>query len=106
MKIPTSFRLMAHTIRVRAIPAGDWKHPDCVGLYNADKQLIELRDQPGTQSGHIFAHEMVHAILTAMGHELNSNESFVDNFSGLLHQALETAKYPATPGGRAKKKKA
>lgn len=95
MRIPKSFRLMAHTIKVRAVPEGKWKHKDCVGFYNYEKQQIELRDGGGTMPGHIFTHELTHAILSAMGHKLNHDEAFVDQFSGLLQQALETAKYPA-----------
>jgi hypothetical protein len=95
MRIPKSFRLMAHTIKVKAVPAEKWKHKDCVGFYNYDKQQIELRDGDGTMPGHIYAHELVHAILSAMGHKLNSDEAFVDQFSGLLQQAMDSAKYPS-----------
>lgn len=97
MRIPCSFRLLAHTIHVKAIPASKWKHTDCVGIYQADKQQIEVKDGPGTMPGHILCHEITHAILSAMGHKLNNDEAFVDNFSGLLHQALSTAKYPRQP---------
>jgi len=89
---------MAHTINVRAIPSAKWKHKDCIGFYNYEKQRIEVKDDgTGTMPWHTFAHELTHAILTAMGHKLNSDEAFVDQFSGLLHQALMTAKYPRQP---------
>ena len=97
MRIPSSFCLMAHTIKVKAIPASAWKLPDCIGMYGADTQTIQVRDGAGTQPGHVLCHELTHAILSAMGHKLNNNEAFVDNFSGLLHQALSTAKYPRQP---------
>lgn len=97
MQIPTSFRLMAHRIRVKSVPEAKWKHTDCIGMYSADKQLIELRDNGGTLTGHVFTHELTHAILSAMGHKLNNSEAFVDQFSGLLSQALETAQYPRQP---------
>ena len=59
MKIPTSFQLMAHTINVRTIPAARWKHKDCIGLYNYEKQQIEVRDDGGaTMPFHTFAHEL------------------------------------------------
>ena len=105
MRIPVSFHLMAHTIKVRAVPSDQWRHKDCVGLYDADKQLIELRHQPGTQSEHIYTHELVHAILTAMGHQLNADEGFVDNFSGLLHQAMTTSRYAEPRQARRPRKK-
>jgi hypothetical protein len=94
MRIPSSFRLMGHTIKVKAIPAEKWKHKDCIGLYNYEKQLIELKDGGETMPGHTFLHEVMHACLSAMGHKLNSNEAFVDQLSGLLHQAFTSAKYP------------
>jgi hypothetical protein len=94
VKIPRSFRLMAHTIKVKAIPAERWKRQDCVGFYDYEKQMIAVKDGDGSMPGHIFAHELTHAILSAMGHKLNSDEAFVDQFSGLLQQALDSAKYP------------
>lgn len=84
---------MAHTIKVKSIPADKWKLPDCVGFYNYEKQQIELKDHGKTMPGHIFYHELTHAILSSMGHKLNHDEAFVDQFSGLLHQALTTSKY-------------
>ena len=105
MRIPVSFRLMAHTIKVRAVPFDKWRHEDHVGRYDADKQLIEVRHQPGTQSEHIYTHELVHAILTAMGHPLNQDEGFVDNFSGLLHQAMTTSRYAEPRPSRRPRKK-
>jgi hypothetical protein len=94
VKIPRSFQLMAHTITVKAIPGDKWRHKDCVGFYNYEKQRIELKDAGTTMPGHIFMHELLHAALSAMGHKLNNDEAFVDQLSGLLQQAFETAKYP------------
>lgn len=98
MQIPTSFRLLNHKIRVRSIPAQEWKREDCVGIYMMGEQRIELRDSGGTLPSHIFTHELTHAILDAMGHKLSRDEGFVDAFAGLLDQALSTAKYPRQPG--------
>lgn len=94
LMIPSSFKLLAHRIRVKSIPAAEWEYEDHVGSYNAVEQTILLRDDGGTLPGHTFCHELTHAILTSMGHPLNDQESFVDNFSGLLHQALTTTTYP------------
>lgn len=94
MRIPSSFRLLAHTIKVKRLPPSKWKQADCVAFYSEEHHLIALRDTGGTSLGHAFAHELVHACLSAMGHPLNNDEAFVDNLAGLLHQALETSKYP------------
>lgn len=41
-----------------------------------------------------FYHELVHAILDTMHeHELSNNETFVNTFGNLLHQAQKSAKY-------------
>lgn len=42
------------------------------------------------KAGHTFYHELVHACLTAMSHELNEDEQFVDLLGGLLFQVHET----------------
>lgn len=42
-----------------------------------------------------FYHELVHAILFEVDESLYTNETFINAFSGLLHQALSTAEYDA-----------
>lgn len=105
LPIPRSYRLLAHRIRVKAVPAHEWPHEDHVGSYNALDQVIELRDDGGSLSGHTFCHELTHSILTSMGHPINADEAFVDSFSGLLHQALTTATYPRQPSRSSKGKR-
>lgn len=39
-----------------------------------------------------FWHELTHAILFEMGNKLHRSESFVTEFSKLLHQAIKSAK--------------
>lgn len=95
MRIPSSFRLLAHTVKVKRVPQTRWKHKDCVAWYADETHSITLREgAKDTDTGHAFCHELIHACLTAMGHKLNNDEAFVDNIAGLIHQALETAKYP------------
>jgi hypothetical protein len=93
MKIPSSFRLMGHKVTVEQIPPIKWKHKDCVGIFKPQDLKIEIRKGKGTGPAHTFAHELTHAILSALNHPLNDDEAFVDNFAGLLHQALSTAEY-------------
>ena len=94
MRIPSSYRLMAHTIKVKRIPPCRWKDEKTVGLFSTEHKRIEIRDTCDTLTEHVFLHELTHSILDAMGHPLNRREDFVDQFSGLLHQVLTTAKYP------------
>jgi hypothetical protein len=94
VKIPTSFKLTAHHVKVRTIPKEKWKHPDCVGFYEPHDNTIHVMESDGNKTQHAFAHELVHAILHHKGHKLYSHEGFVDSFAALLTQALTTARYP------------
>jgi hypothetical protein len=50
-------------------------------------------DIPADQLEQTFYHELVHVILTELGEErLNSNETFVQSFSLLLHQFIKQLK--------------
>jgi phage terminase large subunit-like protein len=40
----------------------------------------------------VFYHELVHSILSEMGHELNHDEFFVQTFSMFLHQYMVSKK--------------
>jgi hypothetical protein len=94
MRIPTSFRLMGHTFTVEQIPQIRWKQSDCVGWFNPKEMKIGILKRPGTAAEQVFTHELVHAMTYVMGHSLYENEEFTDTFSGLLHQAATSAKYP------------
>ena len=48
---------------------------------------------PLKQQTHTFWHEMTHAILKDMGHSLESNEKFVDEFARRLNNAIYSAKF-------------
>ena len=95
MRIPSSFRLMGHTIKVKRIKPERWKHADCVAYYSEEHRIIAIRDTgKDTDTSHAYLHEVLHSCLSSMGHKLNHDESFVDNLAGLLHQAFDSAKYP------------
>lgn len=53
-------------------------------------ELIEVSDESKDST---FCHEIVHAILGEMGHELNDNEKFVQTistfFNQVIHQLIE-----------------
>ena len=90
--IPARFQLHGHVITVRIIPRSRWRHgKNTVGIWLPDKLRIELLHDPiETQLQQVFCHELTHALLDQMNHELSHNEVFVDNFSALLQQALTT----------------
>lgn len=92
--IPKSFQLLGHTINVRVIPRSKWRHgKNVVGIWIPDKLRIDLLSDPiETQLQATFCHELTHALLDMMNHELSHNEVFVDNLGGLLMQALTTFK--------------
>lgn len=94
LMIPKSYKLLGHTVTVHVVPEEDWKHQDCVGLYEPHRHRILIRgDLTDSLKLHTLYHEMVHSWLTALGHELNDDEKFVDMLGGMMHQAMTTAKF-------------
>jgi hypothetical protein len=92
--IPKSYNLLGYTIHTKIVPEVEWNNKDCVGTYEPHRHRILIRDGlSAALTQHTCYHEMVHSILSAMGHPLNEDENFVDMFSGLLHQALSSAKF-------------
>lgn len=91
---------MGHTIKVHIVSERDWESlaeqydemDDCCGFWVPDSNLIVLLRQPKSKLLHTFHHELCHAILFYMNSPLWRNEKWVDQFAGLLHQALETGK--------------
>ncbi len=93
-KIPQSFMLLGRSIRVTLIKPCDWKMPDAIGCYDSHLgQISILKTNPDLEE-HTFFHELMHAVLTAMGRDkLNQDEAFVDMSSGLLMQAFTSARH-------------
>ena len=96
MLIPRSFWLYGQHITV------EWtdhlvEDADSVGEALYRKNLIRLQrnnagvERPQTQMESTFCHELVHFILCLMDEDdLRKNEKFVEYFSRLLHQALNS----------------
>lgn len=103
MRVPKSFFIMGHEIKVHIVSQRDWESlaekydemDDCCGFWVPDSNLIVLLRQPKSKLLHTFHHELVHAILYYMNSKLWNNEGFVDQFAGLLSQALETGSHAA-----------
>lgn len=104
MNIPKSFKLMGHTMTVELIAPKDWKFKDSVGYFDTKAYVIGVRKCRPSQMHHIFMHELTHAVLCVMSHDLYEDENFVDTFGGLMSQALNTAKF-AAPIRRKRKSK-
>lgn len=94
MRIPKSLKLMGHTVKVECLPPAKWKQKECVGYFSPRDMKIAVLKRPGTGTEHAFTHELTHAMLYCMGHALYEDEQFVDTLGGLLHQAMNSAKYP------------
>lgn len=92
MKIPTQYQLMGQTIKVSVLDADEWDDMTAWGQFNPTTNEIRVLRRSAQSTEQTFCHEMVHTILTALCHELNKDEVFVDTFGSLLHQALTTAK--------------
>lgn len=72
---------------------------DAIGTTHPRENKIRLQkpnagwDVPDDKLEHVYYHELVHWILHSMSQQaLFEDEVFVDNFAGLLHQALKSAK--------------
>ena len=87
MKIPHSFHLGAHEIKVQHVP----RLKDAYGMWHEQKKLIQLvKPKPDWSDNfalQVFWHEAVHAMLEHMGRgDLSEQEHFVDGLSEALTQ--------------------
>lgn len=99
MKIPKRFKLFGTTMNI----VWDNKRMNDVGAYGSHDYAtceITLSDKEGIDDlaedriMDTFYHERTHAILDAMNEvELSKNEKFVDVFSKLLRQAIESEEF-------------
>lgn len=86
-----SFQVGGKTYTVKHSFDPDSEH---IGEVNADQLEIEINAlYPDSVQEQAFYHELTHCILFEMGEdELAENERFVQSFSLLLHQAINTLK--------------
>ena len=88
MKIPKTFMLFGHRIKVEQI---EYENEDRHGHYDARSHTITLYPAGGdrTNNEHTFLHECVHAWMQGLGRDdLDKDEAFVDSLAGLIHQFL------------------
>jgi hypothetical protein len=97
--IPKKFQLAGHTIEVRTVPRGKWRHgKDCIGIWLPEKNRIEIISSvKGSARQQVWAHEAIHAMLDIAGYgpipkteDLSRDEQFVDRLGHLLQQMLTT----------------
>jgi hypothetical protein len=93
VKIPATFRIYGTEWAVRILPRTEWKDgEDCVGITDFPNHEIRLLRGKRDAMEHVLLHEVMHVILAAMGSKLSTNEAFVDQSAGLLHQVLTTGR--------------
>lgn len=89
-RIPKKFNLMGQTIRVEVVDdlMGD---DGAYGRFLDNTNKIQIAGNIYSEKAqHTFCHELMHACLTALSHELNDDEQFVDQMGHLIHQAFST----------------
>lgn len=99
-RIPKTLQLLGHTIRIHVISKAHWEAladkyediEDAVAYWSPRDNVILIKRQPRSQMLHSLYHELTHAILDMMSNKLTHDEVFVDQFGGLLAQAMDTAK--------------
>jgi hypothetical protein len=100
MIIPKSFNIAFRKYKVLIVDKDEDNGHELYGHIDPIKAKIEIADYVNGQEVTdvekyaTFNHELVHAILSAMGEgELNDNERFVEGFAQLLTQYELTKKY-------------
>jgi hypothetical protein len=62
-------------------------------VFDSNRKEIQIKESlVGDVKQHTFYHELTHAILYVMEHELAEDEEFVTKFSDLLYQFEKTKK--------------
>lgn len=96
MRIPKNIKIGGINYKVEEVDSESHElvSGTTVGHIYYDKQLIAISESVGDdRKGQILAHEMLHAILLAMGHntddEIVLNEKFIDALASYLHQVLD-----------------
>lgn len=96
MKIPQKIQVGGITYQVEDVEPDSHElvNGTTIGHIYYDKQLIVLaKNMRGDRKAQTFTHEIIHAILLAMGisgeQEIVLDERFIDAFSSYLHQVME-----------------
>lgn len=95
--IPTSFKLGAHTWRVKLVKELIADEVDCFGNCDSDKMVITIAlnvsSKPTTEDQRFatFLHEFMHAAMHTLGME--DNEQLAAGMEQMLLQLFKTARW-------------
>lgn len=91
--IPTSFKVLGHTISVLVVPSTEWEHSECGAYFSPESNRICVRKHSlDSMDNHAFWHEVVHAIFHFLNREtLYTDELLVDNIGAVLAQIMDSA---------------
>lgn len=99
-QLPFKFKLKRQWYAVQQYPL---QHVRCQGRFYPTRRAIEIfagRKRAPRKPAEIrqtFWHEVTHAILHQMKHPLWNDEAFVEGFSQLLSQAIDTSEFVDDP---------
>ena len=96
VKLPKRITVGRKRFKVEQLPVikdADGK-PTVMGRVNFNLGRIQVSTKyPAAEIRNTFWHEMTHAILDDMGHDLTHNERFVTAFANRLSDAIDSAKF-------------
>lgn len=97
IEIPTSFKVLGHTIKVQKIPSKELEalgREALDGLYDHANKVIYLDETLSyANMEQTYIHEKTHCILMLMGEdELSDNEKFVELMSQISYQIDKTSR--------------
>ena len=89
--IPTAVKVGKSAYRIQ------YKQRTPKSMYGSiwyDRKLIEVfKNEDPARERNTFWHELTHAILHEMGHELSRSEKFVTEFADKLSGAVDSARF-------------
>jgi hypothetical protein len=97
MELPKTIKIGA--IKYTVLPVKQQVFKGCLGFIDYDGADImvstskDSRPRSDAAVAQTFWHEVTHGILYDMGHRLESNEKFVEQFSRRLSNAIRSAKF-------------
>jgi hypothetical protein len=96
VKLPKRITVGRKRFKVEQLPVimDDNGKPTIMGRVNFNLGRIQVSTKyPAAEIRNTFWHEMTHAILDDMGHDLTHNERFVTAFANRLSDAIDSAKF-------------
>ena len=97
VKLPKQITVGRSTYKIEAqkhLLDEDGTPLDCMGQISFKQGSIKISTKyPAAEVRNTFWHEMTHAVLREMGHDLCDNERFVTAFANTLSDAIDSAKF-------------